>query len=427
MGSHLLSKRAITTTQAVIIIVIIVAAVGVGAYYATLPGPTTTTTPTTTTPTTTTTTTTTLPTTTTTLPGAGKKIGVVYDTGGKGDKSFNDLAYAGALKAQQDLGISFTELGSTSASDYRPNLEQFASQRVDLIIAVGFLMDTDVNASARAHPDIKYAQVDGDVFNLPNVVAIKFKENDGSALVGALAVAMSKTGKIGFIGGMDVPIIWKFAAGYIVGAQWAATELGKQVTILPPQYTGTTPAAWNAPDVAKSIANSMFGQGADIIFAAAGGSGLGLFDATKAQNEAQGWNFDPAKSPSFFAIGVDADQDYLGTKDPANPTPPGYILTSMQKRVDVGVYDLIKSVVYGNYSNFYNQPEKFSPDYPGLKGIYSLGIPQAGVGPSDLKYTSTYVTAEAKNIVNKLKQAIVSGQVTIPSDCTPLYGNAHCP
>ncbi len=419
MGSQWLSKRAITTAQAVIIIVVIVAAVGVGAYYATLPGPTTTTT---------------LPATTTTLPGAGKTIGVGYDTGGKGDKSFNDMAYAGVLKAQHDFGIKFTELGSTSDADFRPNLEQFASQKVDLLVAVGFAWDTDLGAAAKAHPELKYAQVDGDIFDLSNVVAIKYKENEGSALVGALAAALTKTGTIGFIGGRDVPLIWKFAAGYIVGAEWAAKELGKQVTVLPPQYTGTTQAAWNSPDVAKSIANSYFSQGADIIFAAAGGSGLGLFAATQIQDTSAGWNFDPNTRPPVFAIGVDADQDYLGTKDPKNPTSPGYIVTSMQKRVDVGVYNVIKSIVYGNYSNFYDHPEKWAKNDPayavdGHKGIYSLGIPDGGVGPSDFKYTSAYVTAAARSIADKLRNAILSGEVKVPIDCTTIapYGHAHCP
>jgi basic membrane protein A len=394
-------KRAIArgTLVAAVIVVIVIAAIGV--YYAS-----------------------------TLTPAATNKltIGVVYDTGGKGDKSFNDMAYAGLLKANTTLGVNYIELGSTSSSDYTPNIETMVSRNVSLIICVGFLMDTDVAAEAAKYPNQKFAQIDGDVYNMSNVVAIKFQEHVGSALIGALAVAMSKTGKIGMIGGMDVAIIHKFWHGFQAGAQWANTYLGTNVQVLSIQYTGTTPAAWNAPDMAKSIALTQYQQGADIIYAAAGGSGTGLFDATGTLDQQAGWNFTAGTAPKYFAIGVDADQDYYGTyqyfvqHQSTGFQSPSFVLTSEIKRVDVGVYDIINSVVAGNYSNFYSHPEVWAPSYwtgptaTATKGVYLLGLAQGAVGPTPFTYTSQYLTATAKTVLDQLTKAILNGSVVIPEN-----------
>jgi basic membrane protein A len=379
---------------------------GVGIYYATLPPPA--------------------------PPGAGYTIGVVYDTGGKGDKSFNDMAYAGISKAKTDLGIEFIELGSTSASDYITNIETMVTRNVSLIVAVGFLMDDAVAKEAVKYPNQMFAQVDGDIYNMSNVVAIKFEEHVGSAIVGALAVAMSNTGKIGMIGGMDIGIIHKFWHGWVYGAQWAANYLKKSVTILPIQYTGTTPAAWNAPDVAKSIALSQYQQGADIIYAAAGGSGTGLFDATGALDQQAGWNWTTSPTPKYFAIGVDADQDYYGTyqyfvqHSAAGPySAPSFVLTSEMKRVDTGVYDVVKSVVYGNYTNFYNNPQTWAPSYWSgptafsTRGVYLLGLKQGAVGLSPMNYSAQFVTPVAKTVVEQLTAAINNGTAQVPENYGP--------
>jgi basic membrane protein A and related proteins len=289
-------------------------------------------------------------------------------------------------------------------------------------------MDTDVATEAAKYPNQKFAQIDGDVYNMSNVVAVKFQEHVGSALVGALAVAMSKTGKIGMIGGMDVAIIHKFWHGWQAGAAWANTYLGTSVQVLPIQYCGTTPAAWNAPDVAKSIALTQYQQGADIIYAAAGGSGTGLFDATGALDQQAGWNWTTA-TPKYLAIGVDADQDYYGTyqyfvqHNSAGPfTSPSFVLTSEIKRVDVGVYDVINSVVAGNYTNFYNHPEVWAPSYwtgptaTATKGVFLLGLAQGAVGPTQFTYTSQYLTQTAKTVLDQLTKAILNGTVTIPEN-----------
>ncbi len=424
------------TTAAYVAIVVVILVVAAGAYYFLAYAPSTSTT----TPTTTTT--------TGPLPGKGMTIGVVYDTGGKGDKSFNDMAYAGVVNANQTLGVNFLELGSSSANDYGPNIETFVSEHVNLIVCVGFLMDTDVAAKAAKYPTQMFAQVDGDIYNMSNVVAIKFQENVGSAIVGAMAAAMTQTGKVGFIGGMDVGIIHKFWHGWAYGVAWGANYMmahgmrTTNVTILPAQYTGTTPAAWNAPDVAKSEAANMYAQGADIIFAAAGASGTGLFDQTGSLDTASsaGWNWNANTPPPYMAIGVDADQDYYGTQQyfvnhqSSGFTAPSFILTSEMKRVDVGVFNVIKSVVYQNYSSFYNNPTKWGPSFwngqtvacgPNgdqpchVKGVYLLGLAQHAVGPSPMTYTSQYLTANAKKVVAQLTAAIINGTAIVPENYNP--------
>lgn len=418
-------RKGLSTTMGVAIVVILLI-IAAGAYYfiAIYPGGGTSTT----------TTSTQGP-----LPGKGLTIGVVYDTGGKGDKSFNDMAYAGILNSNQTLGVSYKELGSSSANDYEPNMETFVSEHVNLIVCVGFLMDTNVAAEAAKYPNQMFAQVDGDIYNMSNVVAVKFQENVGSAIVGAMAAAMTKTGKVGFIGGMDVGIIHKFWHGWEYGVSWGANYIHKSVVAIPAQYTGTTPAAWNAPDVAKSEAASMYAQGADIIFAAAGASGTGLFDQTGALDTASssGWNWNTNTPPPYLAMGVDADQDYYGTQQyfvnhaTTGFTAPSFILTSEMKRVDVGVFNVIKSVVYSNYTAFYANPQKWAPSFwngqtvacgPNgdqpchVKGVYLLGLAQHAVGPSPMTYTSQYLTPLAKTVVAQLTAAILNGTATVPEN-----------
>lgn len=414
-------RRGLSTAAGVAIVVILLAVAG-GAYYflTVTPGTGTTSTG-------------------GALPGKGYTIGVVYDTGGRGDKSFNDMAYAGVLNAKQTLGVDFKELGSSSANDYTPNMEKFVSENVSLIVAVGFLMDGDVAKEAAKYPNQMFAQIDGDIYNMSNVVAIKFQEHVGSAIVGAMAAAMTQTGKVGFIGGMDIGIIHKFWHGWVYGVSWGANYTHKTVTALPAQYTGTTPAAWNAPDVAKSEAANMFAQGADIIFAAAGASGTGLFDQTGALDQQTGWNWNPTTPPKYMAIGVDADQDYYGTKqyflglstNASQYTAPSFVLTSEMKRVDVGVFNVIKSVVYGNYSSFYNNPDKWAPSFWNgesqvcgstgsspchVKGVYLLGLAQNAVGPSPMTYTSQYLTPLANKVVAQLTAAILNGTAKVPEN-----------
>ncbi len=419
------TRRGIGTGAIVAVVVILIVIAGAAYYFASSsPGPSSTTT-------------TTTSSTSGALPGKGITIGVVYDTGGKGDKSFNDMAYAGVLNANQTLGVNYKELGSSSASDYTPNIETFVSEHVNLIVAVGFLMDQDVQTEAAKYPSQMFAQIDGDIYNMSNVVAIKFQEHVGSALVGAMAAAMTKSDKVGFIGGMDIGIIHKFWHGWAYGVAWGANYMmahggrTSNVTILPAQYTGTTPAAWNAPDVAKSEAASMYSQGADIIFAAAGASGTGLFDQTGSLDQQGSWNWNANTPPPYMAIGVDADQDYYGTQQyfvnhaTSGFASPSFVLTSEMKRVDVGVFNVIKSVVYSNYSSFYNNPTKWAPTYwngptaTHTQGVYLLGLAQHAVGPSPMTYTSQYLTPMAKQVVAQLTAAILNGSAIVPENYNP--------
>jgi basic membrane protein A len=352
------------------------------------------------------------------------------------------MAYAGLLDAKRILGVNFTELGSSSAADYPYNIDVMVSKHVDLIICVGFMMDGDVATKAAQYPNQKFAQIDGDIYNMSNVVAVKFQENVGSAIVGALAAAMTQTDKVGFIGGMDIGLIHKFLHGYEWGVSWGANYTHNSVTVLPAQYTGTDYHAWTAPDVAKSEAAYMFAHGADIIYAAAGASGTGLFDQTGDLNEGTSWNWNVNTPPTYMAIGVDADQDYYGTKQyfvnhnnsATSWTAPSFVLTSEMKRVDVGVFNVIKSVVYNNYSNFYSNPLTWGPTFWNgqskvcgdtgsspchVKGVYLLGLAQHAVGLSPMTYTSQYMTPLARKTVAQLTAAILNGTAIVPENYNP--------
>jgi len=406
-------RRAIARGTLVAVVIVIIVIAGLGAYYYT----------------------------TLSKPTTKVQIGIVYDTGGRGDKSFNDMAYAGASQAVSGLGIKLIEESSSSASDYVNNIETLVSKNVSLIVCVGFLMDDAVASEAAKYPNMKFAQVDGDIYNVSNVVAIKFQENLGSALVGALAVAMTKSDVVGFVGGMSIGIIYKFWHGYQYGVQWAENYLHKNVTLLPAQYTGTTPAAWDDPQTDKGIAQSMISKGADIIYAAAGASGLGVFEAVGAADQASTWNWSKTTTPPYWAIGVDSDQDYYGTYqyfvqgNQNGPfTAPSFVLTSEMKRVDTGVYTVINSVVAGNFSSIWNNPNTWAPtfwngqtqicgstgDQPcHVQGVYLLGLAQGGVGPSPMTYTTQYLTTDAKNIVAQLKAAILNSTAVVPENYNP--------
>ena len=415
------TRKGVSTTVAVaVVIVVIVVAAGAYYFYTTM------------TPTTGTTTS------SGSLPGKGMSIGVVFDVGGLGDRGFNDLAYAGMIQANKTFGVNYYYKISQSTNDILPNFEALIAQHVNLVVGVGFDMDQAIAQEAAKYPTQKFAQVDGDIYNVTNVVAVKFQENVGSALVGALAAAMTKTNNIGFVGGMSTGIIYKFWNGYKFGAEWAAKALGKTVTIQE-AYTGPTPSAFNDPNTDRTIGQTMMTQGADIIYAAAGGSGLGLFDAVGAHDQAAGWNWSNSTAPPVFAIGVDANQDYYGTYQYfvqhenqtsfTGYTPPSFVLTSEIKKVDVGVFNVMKAVVYGNYSNIWNNPNVWGPsfyngqtklcgdtgDQPcNVKNVYVLGLAQGAVGPTPMQYTIQYVPSQALNLMNQLKQGILNGTITVP-------------
>ena len=296
------------------------------------------------------------------------KAAVVTDVGGIGDLSFNAMAWEGLQRAGGDLGIEIKFLESKEQADYAPNLRKFAEQGYDLVFAVGFLMEDAVAQVAPKYPKTKFAIIDGNAPDLPNAAALKFREEEGCFLAGALAGAMSKTGTIGFIGGMQVDLIKRFECGYKAGAMTTRPDIKVLAA-----YTGK----WDDPAKGTELALAQFGRGADIIFHASGSCGLGVIGAAK------------SKGKGYYAIGVDADQDYIA---------PGRVLTSMMKRVDNAVYSTCKSVVEG----------KFEP------GDHVFGLKEGGVGLSPMKHTKQDVPPEVLAKIEALKALIVEGKLRPP-------------
>ena len=253
------------------------------------------------------------------------KVGLVFDIGGKGDKSFNDAADAGLTKAVKDMGVTEKELSpNAGGTDREQLLKLLASQGYNPVIAVGFSFDAAVTKIAKAYPNTSFAIID-DVVPLKNVASLTFSANESSYLVGAAAALKSKTGHVGFIGGVDVPLLQSFQAGFDAGAKHANPSIKIDDAYLtePPDFGG-----FNAPDKAKEAAKGMYDKGADVIYAAAGGSGAGVFLAAKAAGK--------------LAIGVDSDQVLT-----ADASVKSVIITSALKRVDTAVYLYLKDFASG--------------------------------------------------------------------------------
>lgn len=294
-------------------------------------------------------------------------LGMVTDVGGLGDKSFNDSAYRGLLRAQDVLGAHIQVLQSHAAADYQPNLAALTNAHLDAIYAIGFLMNKDVEQIAKENPAQRYAIIDA-VVDEPNVVSVTFKEEDGSFLAGALAALVSKTHHVAFLGGQDIPLLRKFEAGFIAGAHQIDPNTRVDV-----KYVGSF------DDVAsgKELANVLFNGGADIVYAAAGKAGLGAMDAVKSRSNA-------------FVIGVDSNQDSL---------VPGRVLTSVVKHVDVAVFDIASAIKN-------KQP---------MSGHLVLGLKERAVGLTDFAYTRNAIGAATIARVDRLRQAIIAGTITPPS------------
>lgn len=304
-----------------------------------------------------------------TAPSTGKTIsvGIVFDSGGLGDKSFNDSAWRGIQKAETELGIKVSKVESKEEKDYETNLAAMADDGNDLVIAVGLNQGKALEKVAPMYPDTKFAIVDGTV-NAPNVRMLKFKEEEGSYLVGFLAGKMTKTGKVGFVGGQELDLIKKFEYGFAAGVNAA----NPQATVLPAKYVGS----WDNIDNAKIAADALFSSGADIVYHAAGRAGLGVIRAAKDKN--------------LYAIGVDSDQD---------GEAPGNVLTSMIKNVDAAVFSTIKDMVDGKFES----------------GEKIYDIAQEGVGISELKYTRELVGPDVLAELMAVKQAIADGDTKVPS------------
>jgi basic membrane protein A len=277
------------------------------------------------------------------LPGEGINVGLTFDIGGRGDQSFNDSAAEGIDRAEEELGISFSEAEPNADGSNRAELLQLQADQSDLVVAVGFLFEGDVVASAADNPDTNFAVIDsamldfdnGGVPYADNIAGLTFAEEQGSFLIGVAAALKSETGTVGFIGGVGgFGLIEKFEAGFNAGAR----AVNPDITIIP-QYITMAPDfdGFFAADRAKEIALTMYGQGADVVYHAAGGSGAGLFEAAKEQSESSG--------SKVWAIGVDSDQYNTSSEEVRE-----YILTSMLKRVDVAVSEITKAQVEGTFA-----------------------------------------------------------------------------
>ncbi|MCK4409478.1 MAG: BMP family ABC transporter substrate-binding protein [Candidatus Eisenbacteria sp.] len=304
------------------------------------------------------------------------RVGMVFDVGGKGDKSFNDSAYRGLLHAADQFGVEHTEFEPGQDADRETGLRKLAQARYDVIIGVGFLFSDAMRKVAVDYPDVKFACIDFDPRpgeTLPdNLAGLKFREEEGSFLVGVIAGLFSKTGRVGFIGGMDIPLIHKFEAGYIAGAKHANPAISVTVA-----YTGTTPQAFADPAKGKELALLQYGRGVDVIYHAAGSTGNGVIEAAREVNRQ--------------AIGVDSNQNYMA---------PGNVLTSMVKRVDNAVLMTVQSVVQGNFRG----------------GLREFGLADDGVGYAVDEYNEALLTDEMLSIVETARQAIIEGTVSVPKE-----------
>ncbi|HSU54739.1 MAG TPA: BMP family ABC transporter substrate-binding protein [Candidatus Dormibacteraeota bacterium] len=301
--------------------------------------------------------------------GAEFKVGLLLDRGGKDDKSFNSSAYEGAMLAKKKLGVYVKYVEATDDNAFEPLLRGFAQRDYDLIIGIGFAQKEAVKHAAEQNPKKHFAIIDAQI-DAPNVRSLVFEEHEGAYLVGAIAALTSKTGKIGFVGGMDIPLIRRFAMGYEAGAKKINPQIGVTAN-----YVGITGEAWNNPPKGKELALSQYDNGVDVVFAAAGASGLGVFDAAEERKK--------------FAIGVDANQDW---------TKPGLILTSMLKRVDEAVFSTIQEAQAGKFS----------------AGIKHFGLANKGIDYSVDQYNSGILTEAVRKRADELKADIIGGKIVVP-------------
>ncbi len=308
------------------------------------------------------------------------RIGIVLDVGGRGDKSFNDGAYAGADSATKLLGANIRFIEPGEGADREAGLRLLAAEGMDLVIGVGFIFTDDLASLANEYPSTSFAGIDyalatdkdGRVIPPPpNVAALKFREEEGSFLVGALAALVGKTKKIGFVGGLDIPLIHKFAAGYRAGVKRVCPDCDVIA-----QYAGVTPDAFKNPGKGKELALSQYQQGVEVVFHAAGSTGQGVFEAARATNK--------------YAIGVDSDQ---------NDEAPGHVLTSMVKGVNAVTFDAIQRVQAGTFKG----------------GIYSFGLKEGGVGYIYDARNRALIPDSVRARVEQLKEEIIAGRIKVPS------------
>lgn len=291
---------------------------------------------------------------------------IVYDLGGKFDKSFNESAYTGAERWAAETGGEYREIEMQSEAQREQALRRLAETGSNPIVMTGFAFGSVLEEVASDYPDTTFAIIDA-VVDQPNVRSVIFKEHEGSYLVGLMAGMKTESDTVGFVGGMDIPLIRKFACGYAQGVKAANDD----ATVIA-NMTGTTPAAWNDPVKGSEIAQSQIGQGADVIYAAAGGTGVGVLQTAADQD--------------ILSIGVDSNQNYLH---------PGEVLTSMVKRVDNAVYDIFKA-----------GPEVET-------GLQVMGVENGGVDIAMDQYNEELVTEDMMSAVEEAREAIASGELAV--------------
>ena len=303
-----------------------------------------------------------------TAQAADPKLAVIYDAGGKFDKSFNQSASEGAERFKKETKINYLEIQVASDTQAEQVLRNLARKHVDLIAAIGFAQAQAVQNVAKEFPNTKFLVIDG-VAKGDNVSSVLFKEQEGSYLVGVAAATASKSKKLGFIGGMDIPLIRNFACGYAQGIKASDSKIE-----IVQNMVGTTPSAWNDPAKGGELARAQIDRGVDVIFAAAGGSGMGALQAIKEKGK--------------LGIGVDSNQNYLH---------PGNMLTSMVKRVDIVIYDNFMAMKNGNWS----------------AGLSNKGLKEGSIDWALDKDNRSVVSAEVEKRVNAAKQDIISGKVKV--------------
>ena len=307
------------------------------------------------------------------------KPAVLFDMGGKFDKSFNEGIWNGLEKFRKETGIKYLEFEVRQEAQREQFLRKLASKGSDPILAVGFGQAAAVEKVAKEFPNTRFSIIDVNWLNLPNIQGIAFKEHEGSFLVGVLAAMKSQTGKVGFVGGMDIPLIHKFACGYVQGVKYINSG-----TTVYQKMTGTTPAAWSDPARGAQLAKTMYDSGADIVYAAAGSTGLGVLQAAADNNK--------------LSIGVDSNQNHI---------QPGSVLTSMLKRVDVAAYDVFRTAYDGKWK----------------AGFKILGLAEDGVGWALDEHNIKLVSMSMISKVEQVRQGIISGSIKVHD----YMSNNKCP
>ncbi len=315
--------------------------------------------------------------------GCTTKVGIVFDIGGKNDRSFNAAAWEGVKRAEQDMNICLYDVEPGNPTSIEPAMRAFAERDFDLVVGVGFAQGPIMQKVALDYPNINFAIVDGVIFEKDgktprqNVASLVFREHEGSFLVGMLAAYRSRTHTIGFLGGMDIPLIHKFQTGYTEGAKYVDPDI--QIIT---NYVGVTDAAWNNPGRGKELALNQLEKGVDVIFTAAGNSGLGAFDAVEQYGRNENGE------ANRYVIGVDSNQNGL---------KPGFVLTSMVKRVDNAVYDVVKEV----------REKRFAG------GFHVFGLDKDGVAYAMDQNNELTVSPEMIEKVEAARAKIISGELKV--------------